>query len=231
MNKKLFTLFFLGSLIGMNTIIAQSSENSLRIFQILAPSSNQLYNTVDSSDFIVRVENLGPNEIVPADRFHIEFSISDGTGVNSQDFDTSILVGGNFNLEVGGVRTYTLAEDIKFNGNGDFSARANITGTDAYTTNTNKNSSKSTVFVVDLKEVPLKLEKVYYAEGRVIFSLNEPKNLRAEIYDITGKMVANEAFKNKKEHSFSFSSKHKGFYFMKVITTDGKSTTAKFTVH
>lgn len=230
MKKQLLSFILLFCCVFTTKLIAQQ-ENSLRIFNIVEPTSNVLYKTVDSTDFVVQVENLGPNDIVPADRFHITFSISDGSGANSMDFDTSISVGGMANMRVGEVRTYTLAKDIKFNGNGDFSARADVSGTDAYPKNTNKFSSNSTVFVVDVKEVPLSIENVYYAEGNVIFRLNEAKSLRVEIYDITGKIVANESFQNKKEYSFSFGSQKKGFYFMKVISNDGRSSTAKFAVH
>ena len=213
-----------------NNLNAQSIQDcNVEVLAILSPSSTNTYNTVDTFDIVVRIRNNGPNRLIAGDEFEINYSVGDGTS-NTVDIDTLILVGSNRTMEVGESRTYTLAKDFILNGNNVFSACADVRGTVMFPNNTNKFSSECEQFVVSINEQSIQINKVYFAQNKVVIKLNAAAAIDINIYDITGKLIKSSNKVQTKEVSIPFANQNKGFYFVTVTDINGNQSAAKFVV-
>ncbi|MBL4707808.1 MAG: T9SS type A sorting domain-containing protein [Flavobacteriales bacterium] len=205
------------------------SQNDIKVQDIISPSA-RTYNTVDTFDIIIRIQNLGPNRLIPGDKFDITYSIEDGT-LNSQFFDTLLLVNGSRAMEVGEGRIYTLATDFIINGNNTFAACADVSGTTIYTQNTNKNPGDCATFIVSVEQQQLDIEKLYFADNAIHLSLNRADKVKLEIFDITGKLILESNVPSKSNNIIPFNAPSNGFYFIKLTTNNGAQTSSKFVVN
>ena len=212
------------------TIFAQGDfENNIKVQDVVSPSA-RTYNTVDSFDIVIRIQNLGPNALIPGDKFNISYSVGDGS-INSQFFDTLLQVGGSRSMVVNEARVYTLANNFKINGNNQFSACADVSGTSIYTKNTNKDPGDCAIFIVNLEQEQLSIDKVYFADRSIYLSINKPEAIKLEVFDITGKLVLESSTKNQTNTSIPFDAPSSGFYFIKLTSASGLQTSSKFVVN
>lgn len=218
-------------LLAEANIFAQSSSNSIFVQQVFSPAANRNYNTIDSADFIIRIRNQGPNALIGGDQFILSYSISDGTPNGSVDYDTLLQVG-TPTMRVGELREFTVHKNIKFNGNKIVAACADVRrGTVLYPNNPNKNSGDCSTFSVGIDENEVKIDKVYFNNNTLFFSLNQPTNTTIEVHDITGKLILSRRLSNKVAQSIPMSNQSKGFYFLRVTNKGGSSAIAKFVVN
>ena len=205
------------------------AQNELIVSQVVSPSSAVTYQSIDSSDFVVRIVNKGPNTLDAGDGIRFEYSISSSAG-SSTVYDTTMIVG-NFPLAVNQIREYTIGKDLPLNGDATFSACAEIKGTVVYPNNTTKKQAECQFFFVGLDETSIEISKIRFTSNQISFSLNDIVRAEAEIYDITGKVLKREKLKPQKQQTISFTRTAKGFYFLKIITASGNSSIAKFVVN
>lgn len=222
-------LFYIITLLAIHMGFAQSS-NGVRVSLVLEPNNNTLYQPNDSSVFIIRILNEGPNDLIAADRFRVNYSLTNASS-QGEDFDTLIAVGSP-TLAVGSSRSYVVDSNIRFNGADIYSICADlVNGTDLFPVNTEKFSGKCEVFTVNIEKVDLKVNQLYYAEGNIHFSLNERSNYLFEVFNITGKLVVRESVQNLDNHKMRLPTTTKGFYFLKATDQDGRSVTSKFVIN
>ncbi len=233
MKKQIQSFLIILFLVGLfSSTITQgfSQENSFEVSRIVSPVKDLNYNLGDSTDFIIRVRNLGPNATIAGDFLKIDYSIFSADGNNDQTFDTSIMVGSP--MPVGKLLEYKLADNLLLgDSNNTFVACAGIEGTALFPINTNKFPSLCTPFLVSTKKINLNINTLYYSEGRLYFNLNTGKNLTAEVFNITGKSLKSINIDQTGQQNFVFNPPTKGFYFMKVFDKSGANTTAKFIVN
>jgi hypothetical protein len=211
-------------------LVGAFAQNDIKVQDIISPDS-KTYNTVDTFDIVVRIQNLGPNILVQGDNFNINYSVGDGTP-NSQSFDIMLPVGGNRAMEVNEARIYPIATGFEINGNGSFALCVDVgDGTTAFPTNLNKDPGSCKAFIVNVKEEQLDIEKVYYADNAIYVSLNRADNVTLEIFDITGKLILESSFQNKSNNIIPFDAPNRGFYFIKVTNKNGVQTSSKFIVN
>lgn len=207
-----------------------SQSNDIKVVDVISPSSSQTYQSVDSFDITIRIQNIGPNILISGDRFDLSYSIEDGTP-NSVYIDTALFVGGSRNMNVGEARIYTLATNYQIAGNGSFAVCASIAGTDLYPQNTNKDPGDCVTFVVSLEEQKLEVEKLYYANQAIRLKVNHAEQIQMEVYDITGKLMLTQSIRNQKgEQLIPFDAPSNGFYFIQLIDNRGNSFSSKFAV-
>lgn len=221
-------------LISLFTLLTSTNaqfgqECDIEVQAIISPSSRVTYNTVDTFDIIVRIKNNGPSRLIAGDEFVVNYSVGDGTS-NTVSIDTLLLVGSNRTMEIGEARNYTLAKDFILIGNNIFSACASVSGTTMFPTNTNKFPGECERFVVSVKEQSIDINKVYFAQNRVIVKLNGVAAREVKIFDITGKLIKSSNKLKTKEISIPFTNQNKGFYFVTVTDQNGSQATAKFVV-
>jgi hypothetical protein len=225
---KFYSIIF--ALIFSHAVSAQfGQEIDAEVISIVSPNSAVTYNTVDTFDVVVRIRNNGPNTLIAGDEFIVNYSIGDGSA-NSISVDTVILVGSNRTMQINEDRTYTLAKDFIINGNNLFSACASVSGTTRYPRNTNKSPEDCEQFFVSVKEQPVQINKVYYANNQILIKLNSATPLEVKLFDITGKLIQTRSNVIGKEISIPFAKKTKGFYFVTITDKNGNQSTAKFVV-
>lgn len=226
---KTYTFLLLCIFCTLSGFSQTSIENDIKVQDIISPSA-RTYNTVDTFDIVIRIQNLGPNPLISGDKFNLSYSIEDGTP-NSQFFDTLLLVGGSRAMAVNEARIYTLAKDFIINGNNTFAACADVSGTTIYTKNTNKNPGDCATFIVSLAQQRLEIEKIYFADEAIHLFLNRSEKVTLEIFDITGKLILKGKAQNRSNNIIPFNAPSKGFYFIKLTTANGVQTSSKFAVN
>lgn len=208
-------------------IQGKAQSNELEVFQVASPIENTNYKSLDSADIIIRIRNIGPNNIEAFDSLRISYSVSKID--TAFEFDTTIV--SNQRIAVGSAGQITVVEDYRIEGQGTFSVCAEVTGTYFYPINTSKFPGECSQFIVSVKKADLKPSKVFYSSGALNFELNEVINGRVEIFDITGKVLMDTPLKPLTKQQVYFPSPSRGFYFMKIIGKDGSNSTAKFVVN
>jgi hypothetical protein len=82
---------------------------------------------------------------------------------------------------------------------------------------------------VGVEEIETKVQKLYFADGNVNFEFNQKVDAIVYIHDISGKEIYNSRI-NKKAGQLDFAVPASGFYFLRLVESNGKTTTSKFIV-
>jgi hypothetical protein len=217
-------------IISTTTISAQEIyENELVVTRIVVPSSSVTYNTVDSSAFIIRIQNRGPHVLTSGDGIKFNYTLSNNSG-QSESYDTTIVVG-TPDFTVGSVREYTLNAKIYLNGDDLFSSCASSSGSVVYPINTSKSPSECELFFVGLDEEKVSIDKAYFTDNTIHLSLSHAVAAQAEVYDITGKLIQSSKLNAQKKQVIEFNGAARGFYFLKILQREGSSSIARFIVN
>lgn len=217
-----FTTLFLG--VG----ISAQESNSVAVSDIVSPIAHFNYKLEDSVDFIIRIRNIGPNEIIGADQFLLSYSISNND--TSFSVDTTLRVGSN--MPVNTVLEYTIRENIGFNSSNQFSVCADVRrGTVLFPDNQNKFPGQCNSFVVGIEKNELPLTSIFYSMGKLHFSLGQNSTVHASIYNISAKRLIRKTISGNQSQRINFSAPSKGIYFLVVEDNNGNRASAKFVVN
>lgn len=207
--------------------IAQLQTNSLEVLQLVSPQGNFNYQESDSVNFVIRIQNNGPNDLIAGDQFNITYSIANKNSTYA--IDTNITVGSA--MQVDQILQYTIARDITFSNSNNFVACATVNGTNLFPNNPNKFPTKCASFVVNIEKHRLPINKLYYASGKLTFSIEQKKNFRAEVFDITGRLLLSKTLNGNQQQELNFAPPSKGIYFLKVNDFNGGTSTKKFIIN
>lgn len=228
MIKKYFLSFTL--VLFAVSAFAQTGSNGFEVTEIIAPAPSYNYDLNDSSDFIIQVRNTGPNAISVGDFLNINYNIFSSNGSTILSSDTSIRVANP--MPIGEISRFTIQEGVALgNSNEYFTACADISGSSIYPTNSNKFPGKCSPFIVSIAKQNLVVNNLFYAAGELHFNLKSSEAITAEVFDITGKSLKKINLSKASKQSFPLTIPVKGFYFVKVYSNSGASTTKKFIVN
>lgn len=203
-----------------------SAQNDLEVVTFLSPEPSFNYEKNSIVDIEIRIKNHGPNILTVGDSLFISLKIAnnDSTFVikYSKLLTKSLNVDDTYNV--------LLEKDYMFNIENEYSICAGIDGTKAYPTNTYfQKSPTCTAFVVGVNEVKAKVQKLYYTAGKVNFEFNRKVDAVVHIHDISGKEIYNKRIA-KKAGQLDFAVPASGFYFLRLVESNGNTTTSKFIV-
>lgn len=219
--KKIILLLIIA--IGFNTLQAQS--NSIEVASFLSPELNLNYNSSATVDIKIKIQNLGPNSIPPGDSIFIDLTIANNDTTEIYNIQKRIDV----RLLPNNYYDILLIEDYTFSQDHSYQSCAAVKGTAAYPINTHKPSLSCVSFVVGEDEIKTKVQKLYYAEGQVNFEFNRKVDAEVYIHDISGKEIFNSTI-TKKAGQLDFAVPASGFYFLRLVESNGNTTTSKFIV-
>lgn len=222
--KKIILLFAI--FIGFSSLIAQTQTNSIKVASFLSPEINTNYNSNATVDIEIRIQNEGPNNITPGDSIFIDLSIANNDSTEFHDIrkrvDMMLLPNDYYDIML--IENYTFSQDHSYQ------TCAQVSGTKAYPNNSTPKPSNSCVsFIVGVDEVPTKIQKLYYTKGNINFEFNRKVDAEVYIHDISGKEIYNSRI-NKKAGQLNFAVPASGFYFLRLIESNGNTTTSKFIV-
>jgi hypothetical protein len=220
---KKITLFLI-ILIGYSTLQAQT--NSIEVSSFLTPEINTNYNSNATVDIEIKIQNEGPNSIMPGDSIFIDLNIANNDSTEIYDIrkriDMMLLPNDYYDIML--IENYTFSQDHSY------LSCAAVRGTKAYPTNTTPKPSTTCVsFIVGVEEIETKVQKLYFADGNVNFEFNQKVDAIVYIHDISGKEIYNSRI-NKKAGQLDFAVPASGFYFLRLVESNGKTTTSKFIV-
>lgn len=210
----------------------QGNSNALKVVQVASPVANFNYKLNDSVDIIIRIRNEGPNALIAGDQFKLTYSVANNDTTYSDD--TLVQVGEA--MAVNRILEYTIIEDLvldelildsAFN----FSVCADVSGTVIYPVNTNKIRNACSAFIVGIEKLKPSVESIFYANGSLNFKINHPTQLKAYVFDLTGRQLAGKTINPKLSQSIDLSNPSKGFYFLKLIDKAGNSAITKFVIN
>ena len=228
---KLLTSFlcFYIAFINLNIVYGQGqgSTNSIEVAQVSSPVASFNYQLNDSVDLIVRIRNVGPNALIAGDQFKITYSIANSDSTYSRD--TLLQVGTP--MPVGRFLQYTLLEKLVLDNASNFSVCADVKGTILYPSNTNKFPSACSSFIVGIEKVMPSVESIFYTNGRLNFKINHHSELKAYIFDLTGRQLAEKTIQPHQRQSIDLVNPSKGFYFLKLIDRTRNSAITKFVIN
>lgn len=229
--SKFFTSFlcFFIAFLNLNNVYGQGqgTANNIEVAQVSSPIANFNYQLNDSVELVIRIRNVGPNALIAGDQFKITYSIANSDSTYSRD--TLIQVG--VPMAVGNILQYTLLEKIVLDNASNFSVCADVKGTIVYPDNTNKFPSSCSAFIVGLEKTKPSVESIYFANGRLNFKINHGSELKAYIFDLTGRQLAEKNIQPHQRQSIDLVNPSKGFYFLKLIDKTGNSAITKFVIN
>lgn len=217
-------LYFL--LIILFTFNQLSAQNNLEVVTFISPDPGVNYDTNSTVDIEIRIRNNGPNFLTSEDSLFITLSIANND--NTFEIKFRRLLGQN--LAPNDIFDIVLEDNYVFDNDYYYSICADIDGTYSYPINTSTQKSPTCVaFVVGVNEIKAKVQKLYYADGKVNFKFNRKVDAVVHIHDISGKEIYNSQI-NKKTGQLDFAVPAAGFYFLRLIESNGNTTTSKFIV-
>lgn len=221
MKKIVFTL-----LVSCLASIAFAQTNSIAVASFLSPQINTNYNSNATVDIEIRIQNEGPNTIVLGDSIYIDLNVASND--TTEVYLVKKLV--DARLQPNDYYDITLIEDYTFSQDNSYLSCASVSGTKAYPINTTPKPSTTCVsFIVSVEKFQTKVQKLYYADGRVNYEFNHKVDAVVSIHDISGKEIYSNRL-NKKAGQLDFAVPASGFYFLRLVERNGKTTTSKFIV-
>lgn len=229
MIKAVFKCVFLTtsfSILYLQLAAQPEISNDIKVIEVVSPISNFNYAESDVVDFVIRIRNNGPHDLIGGDQFNLTYSLANPDTTIA--FDTNLTIGEP--MDVGRTLRFTIQDDISFNDGNNFSACALVNGTNIFPINTNKFPGECSSFIVGLENRELPLQKVFYQDGMIQFSLGQPLKLQAEVFDMTGRLLLNRSISAGQNRSIKFQPTAKGIYFLKLSDEDGRTAIKKFIV-
>ncbi len=221
--KRIITSILLLLLFGLQ-VKSQSNEFEVGI---LSPIANQILDTNAKINVSIVLINKGPNVVNSNDK--ILFRIKIGSNDSTTFIDTSVFAGRL--IRVDETVRYDLVDSFAFYGSNRYEVCASVQGTIAYPTNSSKKPGPCVGVLVGEKEIQNKINKVYFAEGRIRFELDQAiQNGTLQVLSITGQELLRKRTNNSKRQEFSFNPGAKGIYFLRVTESKGSTMINKFIV-
>ena len=227
--KYYFYIFLLiTGVFTLSTSLYGQSEisNDAEVLEVVSPVANFNYAAEDRVDYVIRIRNNGPNNLIAGDQFRLSYSLANQDTTIA--FDTAITVGEP--MEVGRVIGYTILEDMTFGSSNNFSACANVNGTNIFPINTNKFPGACSSFIVGIEDLRLAVDQVFYNDGGIHFFINQSGKFDLEIFDMTGKLLLQKTLAGNQEQKINFNDAVKGLYFLKITDQERNTAIKKFIV-
>ena len=219
-------LFLVLSLILTTSAIAQS--NKVNVKAILSPFPRVNLDSGAVEDIIIRVQNLGPNDLLNDDTLDIEVKITSTDTIELYP----LKVRTNKYFSVGTENDYTLISNYQFKFENEYSICVYLYGTADFPSNGIKNPYQCVSFIVGEEELQkdIRIQNVYFKDNQVYFTSNSKRLTELQIFDITGKLLKTKQLTLSAENQLAFTPPAKGFYFFR-IKNQGQVSTAKFIVN
>jgi hypothetical protein len=223
---KYILLTFLSWAFFSAPLLSQQDKNEIHVVGIPSPLFQNNYEVNDSVDVVVRIQNKGPQTL----RFDsISFKIS--IFYNEMDatyIDTTLA--SNKILKIDDIEDFTIIENFPLRFSSNYKLCAFVTGTSEFGPNNTKTTPTCSPFVVSVKDVKPKINKLSFKNGQLVLSLAQPINHgQIEILDVTGKVLYKDEKPLGRENLININSPGKGFYFVRISTSD-KQSVHKFMV-
>lgn len=203
------------------------AQNGIDVRNFISPVNGFNYDTNATANITVRIRNDGPITLSAQDSIY--FSITIATN------DTTLFLSAQnqvFNtLSPNSVADYVLIPNYSFSKDDNYVICVTANGTKAYPNNTTKNPRHCVSFVVGIDEKDVKIKSAYYANNQLSLSIAKGIFGNVEIYDLTGRIMQSKRLDGSGKYQIPLYNPAKGFYFARLISRSGQSSTIKFVVN